>query len=138
MSTTWSEVQESINTWALSDWLNGQYEDDEDSIETWAHETADGCEYVIYYRHQDDLWAEGTLTPVHEAEVELDWLDGDIQQRIQACVYYAIRQACEAAALSAIEEHHALAVRQTNIIRRIAGEYITFPVLETYRTPKEA
>lgn len=138
MSTTWHQVQESINTWAVVDWLNGQYTEDEDSLYTWAHETADGCEYVIYYRHQDDLWAEGTLTPVHEAEVNLDWLDGDIQERIQACVYYAIYDALIEAGREAIEKNHVLAVRQVNTTQRIAGEYVTFPVLETYRAPREA
>ena len=136
MSTTWREVKQDIETWAVTDWLSGQY--DEYTLEDWAQQTADGCQYVIYYRHQDDLWTEGTITPVHEAEAELDWLDGDIQTRIQACVFWAIYNALVQAGQEAIEENHALAVRQVNTTRRIAGEYITFPTLETYRAPKEA
>ena len=135
MTTTWSEVKESVHEWALTDWLNGQY--DEETLDEWAHETADGCHYVIYYRHQDDLWTEGTVTPVHEAEVFIDWPNGDIQERIQACVYYAIREACEDAALQAIENNHCFGVRQTETALRIAGEYVTFPVLETYRAPRK-
>ena len=136
MSTTWSEVQESINTWALSDWLNGQY--DEYTLDDWAQQTADGCEYVIYYRHQDDLWTEGTITPVHEVEAELEWLDGDIQTRIQACVFWAIYNALVDAGQEAIANNHTLAVRRTETTRNIRDVWVTFPTLETYRAPKEA
>lgn len=135
MGTTWHEVKESIHEWALTDWLNGQY--DEDTLDEWANETADGCQYVIYYRHQDDLWTEGTVTPVHEAEVNIDWLDGDIQERIQSCVYYAIYEELLTAGNEAMEDNHCLAIRQTDTTRLIAGEYVTFPILETYRAPRK-
>lgn len=94
MPTTWRQVHAAVQEWARQDWLSGYYS--ADNIYDWADETADGCEYVIYYQHQDDLWCEGTITPVHEIETELSSegiLSGDIQQRIQACVYFAIRNA---------------------------------------------
>lgn len=137
MSTTWHEVETAIQEWARCDWLSGCY--DSESVYEWAHETTDGCEYVIYYHHQDSLWTEGTLTPVHEAEVNIDWLssDADIQQRIQACVYSAIYEALVDAANNVMESDSALGVRQSEQYVRIHGEGMFLPMLETYRVPRE-
>lgn len=134
MSTTWQQVQEDIKEWARIDWLNGNY--DEETVADWAHETADGCQYVIYYRHQDDLWCEGTITPVHEAESYIN-PTGDIQERIQACVYLAIYEALVEAAHEVMLYDGVMGVRPTERYFRIHGEYMSLPVLETYRVPRE-
>ena len=134
MSTTWKQVHDDIRHWARIDWLNGNY--DEETVADWASETADGCQYVIYYRHQDDLWCEGTITPVHEAEADID-PKGDIQDRIQACVFWAIYTALVDAAHEAMLYDGVMGVRRTERTFHIHGESMSLPVLETYRVPRE-
>jgi hypothetical protein len=96
MSTTWYDVQDSVTEWAKSDWLNGDY--DLETVDDWAHETADGCEYVIYYHHQNALWSSSDYVQSFE---DMVYGVDDTQQRIQACVYYAISEACLEAAYEA-------------------------------------
>lgn len=91
--TTWREVTESCDRWIEGDTASGDLT--WDTLDEWAEQTADGCEYTIYYSHQDALWCEGTVTPVHDAEAELSAegvLSGDIQDRIGQCVFWAIRE----------------------------------------------
>ena len=102
MNTTWYEVEEAIQRWAKDDWLAGNY--DADSVDDWAHETADGCEYTIYYHHQIDLWRDSDYVQSFE---DIVFHARGIQERMQACVYYAIHETCLTAAQRIIESEDA-------------------------------
>ena len=131
--TTWYEVEQAIQQWAKDDWLSGNY--DADSIDEWAHETADGCEYTIYYHHQNALWAE---SPYVQSFEDMVFGVEDTQQRIQACVYYAINETCLNAASEVIlsdgvptlarEERHIYVDRES------ASYVVKIPVLTIEHT----
>jgi hypothetical protein len=125
MSTTWYDVEESIRRWATDDWAAGYY--DADNVDEWAHDTADGCEYTIYYHHQNALWADSAY--VQSFEDMVYGIDDDIQQRIQACVYYAIYEECLNAARHQIESHGIFTVYNKTRPISVAGERIDVPVL---------
>lgn len=96
--TTWHEVRNAIDEWAKNDWLAGYYS--QDNVDEWAHETADGCEYTIYYHHQNALWADSAYVQSFE---DMVYGVDDIQSKIQACVYYAIYESCMEAAAEVME-----------------------------------
>jgi len=131
--TTWYEVEQDIQRWAKDDWLAGYY--DADSADEWAHETADGCEYTIYYHHQNALWAD---SPYVQSFEDMVFGVEDIQQRIQACVYYAIQEVCLKAASEVIlsdgvptlarEERHIYVDRES------ASYVVKIPVLTIEHT----
>lgn len=132
METTWYEVQRAIHNWAEQDWIDGNYTN-EDDMHQWAHETADSNEYVIYYHHQNDLWASSIEIREYEEYAQGE----DIQDRIMQCVYYAMYDELILAATEQMEHNSVLGVRQVETMRRIAGEWVTFPILETYRAPRK-
>lgn len=125
--TTWHEVEKNIQEWAVQDFLDGQY--DEDNADEWAHETADGCEYTIYYHHQNALWADSAYVQSFE---DMVYGVDDIQQKIQACVYYAIYETALAAATEAIEDHGVPhTITRNKGFRSSTGDWIVAPVLDT-------
>ena len=133
MSTTWNQVVRDIQEWARWDWHNGQFTCIDD-IPQWAEETADGCEYTIYYHHQNDLWAYNEVREYEEYTYERD----DIQTRIQHCVFLAIREACTEAALAVMEDENE-SVLATDVMERfccVGGEYMTIPVLDLCYKPR--
>lgn len=130
MATTWHDVETAVAEWARYDWLNGYY--DSESVHEWAHETADGCEYVIYYHHQNDLWREPEVQ-----KYEDDTYGDDIQNRIMQCVYLAIYEALLDAAADVMESDSVLGVRQSEQYVRIHGEGMYLPMLETYAIPRK-
>lgn len=90
--TSWREVCETIDKIVRDDVADGTIDrDDEDSWGDYAHEWADGSSWVIYYSESRALWAEGAADEF-EADV-LDLVDpmADIDQRITAAVYLAVR-----------------------------------------------
>jgi hypothetical protein len=100
MSTTWYDVEQSVRAWAKDDWLAGYY--DADDADEWAQDTADGCEYTIYYHHQNALWADSDYVQSFEDQV---FGVESTQERIQACVFYAINEACLESATEVAEEY---------------------------------
>ena len=134
-STTWYEVEQAIQRWAKDDWLSGYYSDEDDNVERWAHETADGCEYTIYYRHQNDLWADSAYVQSFE---DMVYGAESVQDTIQACVYYAIYEKCLEAAYEVMEIDSVLATTtKDKRIRTSTGESVTIPVLATTRVPRK-
>ena len=125
--TTWYEVEETVQEWAVQDFLAGQY--DEENVDQWAHETADGCEYTIYYHHQNALWADSAYVQSFE---DMAYGVDDIQDKIQACVYYAIYETALAAGQSAVENigvPHT--VTRTKGFTASTGDWVVIPVLDT-------
>ena len=127
MSTTWYEVEQAVKQWAKDDWDMGNYDDT--NADEWAHETADGCEYTIYYHHQNSLWADSDYVQSFE---DMVYGADTTQQRIQACVYYAIYEACLNAASDVILSE---GVFTTSVEERYmysstdAGHVVPIPVL---------
>jgi hypothetical protein len=125
MSTTWYDVEEAIYRWAKDDWLAGYY--DANSADEWAHDTADGCEYTIYYHHQNALWADSAY--VQSFEDMVYGIDDDIQQRIQACVYYAIYEACLNATSEVILSDGVFTTTDDSRLIHAGGQTFDIPVL---------
>jgi len=127
--TTWYEVEQAIQQWAKDDWLSGNY--DADSIDEWAHETADGCEYTIYYHHANSLWLDSDYVRSFE---DMVFGTEDIQERITACVYYAIQETCLLAAYEMSKES-VLATDTTNRMIAVGTSegdvFVSIPVLTT-------
>ena len=131
--TTWREVTEACDRWIESDAQHGNLT--WDNFDEWAHETADGCEYAIYYRHHDALWCEGAVTPVHEVEAELSAqgiLSGDIQDRIQQCVFSAIRDYLFYASEKYLRDHsrYETYVGEKEVWFSVEGAYFSIPVMK--------
>jgi hypothetical protein len=124
MSTTWYDVEQAIYRWAKDEWLAGYYTND--SADEWAHYTADGCEYTIYYHHQIDLWRDSDYVRSFE---DMAFGIEDIQDRMQACVYYAIYEACLNAASDVIMSEGTFTYWQENRVINAGGERIIIPVL---------
>jgi hypothetical protein len=130
---TWNEVLRNVQEWARYDWRNRHFTD-EDDVYQWAHETADGCEYVIYYAHQNELWNYPEVRQYEDGTY-----GDDIQRRIGECVYLAVYEACIDAALAVMQddETSGMGVRTVERYVNIRGEGVTIPTLETYRYPRE-
>lgn len=125
--TTWYEVEQAIQRWAKDDWDMGHY--DADSADDWAHETADGCEYTIYYHHANSLWMDSDY--VRSWEDMIYGVD-DIQQAITACVFYAIQETCLLAAYEMCKEGVPTLAQEDRLIyvdRESASYVVKVPVL---------
>ena len=96
---------EELDSWIKSDIEYGNLDiDSEDDRERYAHETADGCSYVIYFGKALALWIDDMAVSDFEGEA-LEMLAFEpstisIGQIASACAYLAIR----AALLSAMDE----------------------------------
>lgn len=101
MSTTWYEVEQSIQDWVKDAWQSGDLTPD--TVDDWAAETAESCEYVVYYDHQNDLWANSSEVRNMEDHFAVNPETG-IQDRIRICVYEAILSELARAAYQLIEE----------------------------------
>lgn len=133
--TTWWDVRMSVDAWARYGWQTGEFTCMDD-IPQWAEETADGCEFTIYYHHQNDLWGCDEVTKYEDDTYERD----DIQTRIQHCVFIAIREACVEAALSVMEDPEESYVA-TAVMERfccVGGQYMTIPVLDLVYKPRRS
>jgi len=131
--TNWYEVEQDIQRWAKDDWDLGHY--DPDSADDWAHETADGCEYTIYYHHQIDLWRDSDYVRSFE-----DMVFGfeEIQERMQACVYYAIHETCLNAASDVILSNSVLTTDTTERMISVSTSQGDVRVLIPVLTTREA
>lgn len=101
MSTTWYEVEQSIQDWVKDAWQSGDLTPD--TVDDWAVETAESCEYVVYYDHQNDLWANSSEVRHMEDDLFIS-TDMGIQDRIRTCVFEAILSELARAAYQLIEE----------------------------------
>ena len=134
--TNWYEATRDLDSWILSDWLNGNIEDDEDSMYEYAHETADSCEYSTYYYQQRALWDSSALVRDYQG----DAIDAgcDHVESIQAyCVYQAISDYLVETIPQVIEDNHVLSVvtKDSSFISS-TGVRVIIPVLAITRTPK--
>jgi hypothetical protein len=83
------EIRENIRT--DSDTSNVDLADP-DSWDDYAHEWADGSEWVIYYANSRALWADEEIISGYEDEAkEITASPRTIDEWITACVYLAVR-----------------------------------------------
>jgi len=84
------EVRDNVRAWAREDYNE---QPDHPAPEDLAHETIDGCEYVIYYHKARTLWANYSEVQEYEEEAnEYVSSDDDIDKRIACCVYLWLRE----------------------------------------------
>ena len=58
MSNKWESVQATLDSWVEAAFESGDLPGDgsEHDVERWVHETADGCEFVIWWSEVMDIW----------------------------------------------------------------------------------
>lgn len=126
MSTTWYHVQQDIEAWAYQDFMDGHLT--YDNLHEWARETADGCEYTIYYHHQIALWADSDYVRSFEDIIEPT---NDIQQAMGLCTYIAIEEECVRVGEQTIEDCSVPhVITRYHTFRSSTGEYVTIPILD--------
>jgi hypothetical protein len=77
---------------ATQDWKAGEIDKSEDGIDTYATETADSSQYVIYYAYQRELWADSQDIRQYEQDAIDCGIEG-VAEIQQYCVYMALSDA---------------------------------------------
>jgi hypothetical protein len=77
---------------ATQDWVEGVIDKSEDGIFTYATETADSSQYVIYYAYQRELWADSQDIRQYEQDAIDCGIEG-VAEIQQYCVYMALSDA---------------------------------------------
>jgi len=54
MSNKWDEVKATLDSWVVDAFESGDLPGDD--VDRWVHETADGCEFVIWHSEVIDIW----------------------------------------------------------------------------------
>ena len=90
--TNWYQVRREYQDRARIEWEDGEIDKSEDGRFTYATETADSSQYVIYYGYQRELWADSQDIRDYEQDAIDSGCEGvaDIQQY---CVYMALQDA---------------------------------------------
>lgn len=90
---TWREVLADIADGVLTDVSYGNLDlSDPNSWDDYAHEWADGSQYVIYTGQARELWANSPEVQEYEDDAVAGMLaDRGIDGAITACVYLALR-----------------------------------------------
>jgi hypothetical protein len=83
--------------------------DDPDSWDEYAHEWADGSEWVIYYHNARTLWADSSEVQAWEDDARDTAADSSIDSQITACVYLAVRAEIMEALREVAEERNLIA-----------------------------
>jgi len=90
--TNWYAVRREYQEMARQDWEAGEIEKDDDGIFTYATETADSSQYVIYYGYQRELWADSQDIRDYEQDAIDCGIEG-VAEIQQYCVYMALQNA---------------------------------------------
>jgi hypothetical protein len=77
---------------ATQEWEAGEIDKSEDGIFTYAAETADSSQYVIYYHYQRELWADSQDVRNYEQDAIDCGVEG-VAEIQQYCVYMALQDA---------------------------------------------
>ena len=80
--TNWYAVRREYQEMARQDWEAGEIEKDEDGIFTYATETADSSQYVIYHHYLNELWVDSQDIRYYEQDAIDCGIEGiaEIQQ----------------------------------------------------------
>ena len=90
--TNWYMVRREYQDMAKIDWEDGNIDKTEDGIFTYAAETADSSQYVIYYHYQRELWADNQDIRDYEQDA-IDCGLAGVAEIQQYCVYMALQDA---------------------------------------------
>jgi hypothetical protein len=77
---------------AKQEWEAGEIDKSEDGIFTYATETADSADVVIYYHYQRELWADSQDIRQYEQDAIDCGIEG-VAEIQQYCVYMALSDA---------------------------------------------
>lgn len=89
---TWHKVKEDIREIIREDSDTSNVDlEDRDSWDDYAHEFADGAEWVIYYSRSRELWADSSDVQAYEDEANECGPFDSIDQWITVTVYMAVR-----------------------------------------------
>jgi hypothetical protein len=88
---------------ATQDWVEGVIDKSEDGIFTYATETADSSQYVIYYAYQRELWADSADIRGYEDDA-IDCGLAGVAEIQQYCVYMALQDAIRETLTELLEE----------------------------------
>jgi len=88
----WYAVRRDYQEMAREDWEAGEIEKDDDGIFTYATETADSSQYVIYSGYQSELWADSQDIRDYEQDA-IDCGIKGVAEIQQYCVYMALQDA---------------------------------------------
>lgn len=90
--TNWYVVRREYQDMATQEWEAGEIDKSEDGIFTYATETADSSQYVIYYSYQRELWADSQDVRNYEQDAIDCGIEG-VAEIQQYCVYMALQDA---------------------------------------------
>lgn len=89
----WSDVVADARSWVADAIASGDLDvSDADAVDRWVHETADGCEHVIYYVNGFGLWSDPSC-PVDDDDLGYE----DIGSQLTVYAYRAVVHALESA-----------------------------------------
>lgn len=89
MSNKWDSVQATLDSWVEAAFESGDLPGDD--VERWVHETADGCEFVIWWSEVMDIWNSSPEVQDFEwSAAELFTPQQSILERMTLVVYLAI------------------------------------------------
>lgn len=100
---TWYDVTREISAMVREDYENDGFSDihNDDDMQEYAHEWADGSQNVIYYHRARELWADSATVQGYESDAwDLMGDEKDIDKVIALCVYLAMRDEI----MSAVQE----------------------------------
>lgn len=107
MSVSWRDVCESIDAIVAGDVASGVLDPrDDDAVDVYAHEWADGCEWVIYYAQSRALWADPAMPDFDDVADDMCGAGAGVQDRVTAAVFLAVRDRIlsSVARFAAVEE----------------------------------
>jgi hypothetical protein len=90
--TNWYVVRRKYQDEARIEWEDGEIDKSEDGRFTYASETADSSQYVIYYGYQRELWADSQDIRDYEQDAIDSGCKG-VAEIQQYCVYMALQDA---------------------------------------------
>lgn len=92
MTVSWRDVCESIDVIVADDVASGVLDPtNDDAVDEYAHEWADGCEWVIYYAQSRALWADPAMPDFDDAADDMCGPGVGVQDRVTAAVFLAVR-----------------------------------------------
>ena len=104
---TWAQIVAAIPDQVRDDIANGNLDPlDEDMVEDYASQWADGSEYVIYHHHALRLFADGDAVSDFETDAWDAWAGDErsVLSIMSTCVYLALSEAVCAAVMDVAAE----------------------------------
>lgn len=99
--STWGQVREYVRAIVAADVANGTLTadmiNDEERLDVYAHEWADGDRLVIYYHLARTLWCNSSVVRDRQDEAEDLVSRSSVDGIMAACVYLALRDEIVAA-----------------------------------------